>query len=383
MARIVQVRVMNPISGKTNYDCASASVGDYARAIPCASLSFNSWSRTSPSSRRLIFLKAAGILEGYLNCDAPAILSAEVSATTSWIQVNIVATVGILRETAGLGTHIKGDIVPADRPGTTILIEREPLGVVFAISPWNAPCVPSMLRDYHQAVSISYSYRLIGRQLSPSRIIAGWAATCLKRCVLELGGKAPVIVLNDANPDDAVEAVVFGALANAGQICMSTERVLLHDAVAEPFKQALLRRIEDIKVGNHEDDPEISMSGLFSSASAKRVQALLGSAVSSGAKLLHGDISTSGPNNTILSPHALDGVTPDMEILHKESFGPVISFCSFNTDEEAIGLANSTDFSLYATVFLQDMMRALDIARKVKEGSCHVNGPTVYINYST
>lgn len=211
------------------------------------------------------------------------------------------------------------------------------------------------------------------------RIIAGWAATCLKRCVLELGGKAPVIVLDDANLEDAVEAVVFGALANAGQICMSTERVLLHNSIAEPFKQALLQRIKDIKVGNHEEDSEISISGLINATSVKRVQSLLDSAVASGAKLLCGDISASGPNKTIMTPHVVDAVTPDMNIFHTESFGPLLCLCSFDTDEEAISLANGTDFSLCAAVFSQDVMRALDVARQVRAGSCHVNGPTVYI----
>lgn len=132
-------QVVNPMTGKALYDCASASVEDYSDAIQHAQAAFGSWKKSSPSTRRLIFLKAADILQSYLTEDAPEILSSEISATDSWVKVNILATAGILRETAGLVTHIKGEIVPADRPGTTILIEREAVGVVFAISPWNAP----------------------------------------------------------------------------------------------------------------------------------------------------------------------------------------------------------------------------------------------------
>jgi len=131
--------VRNPMTGKVIYDCAAATVDDYSSAIDAAHKAYKTWSKTSPSSRRMVFLKAADILEGYLTQDAPEILSSEVSATKSWIKINIMATAGILRETAGLVTHIKGEIVPADRPGTTILVERGPVGVVFAISPWNAP----------------------------------------------------------------------------------------------------------------------------------------------------------------------------------------------------------------------------------------------------
>jgi benzaldehyde dehydrogenase (NAD) len=135
-------QVVSPMTGKALYMCASASVEDYSAAIHNAQEAFSSWKKTTPSQRRLIFLKAANILEGYLTEDAPEILSSEISATETWVKINILATAGFLREAAGLVTHIKGEIVPADRPGTTILIEREAVGVVFAISPWNAPVSP-------------------------------------------------------------------------------------------------------------------------------------------------------------------------------------------------------------------------------------------------
>lgn len=131
--------VINPMTGDRIYDCTAATIDDYSSAIESAHTAFKTWSQTPPSTRRLILLKAADILETYLDQDAPEILSSEVSAVKSWVQLNIKATAGILRDTAGLVTHIKGEIVPADRPGTMILVERCPVGVVFAISPWNAP----------------------------------------------------------------------------------------------------------------------------------------------------------------------------------------------------------------------------------------------------
>jgi acyl-CoA reductase-like NAD-dependent aldehyde dehydrogenase len=131
--------VKNPMTGETIYECSSACIDDYSTAIDAAHTAFKTWSKTPPSIRRLIFLKAADILDTYLEKDAPEILSAEVSAVKSWVIINIKATCGILRETAGLVTHIKGEIVPADRPGTTIMVERQAVGVVYAISPWNAP----------------------------------------------------------------------------------------------------------------------------------------------------------------------------------------------------------------------------------------------------
>jgi benzaldehyde dehydrogenase (NAD) len=145
------------MTGEPIYSCAAATSQDYLDAVAAAHAAYPSWSRTSPSARRLILLRAADVLEGYLESDAPDILASEVSATRSWVALNIGATVGILRETAGLATHIKGEIVPADRPGTTIMVERCPVGVVFAISPWNAPVRPHSSSHPLQRLTINRS----------------------------------------------------------------------------------------------------------------------------------------------------------------------------------------------------------------------------------
>ncbi|GAW22642.1 hypothetical protein ANO14919_121840 [Xylariales sp. No.14919] len=428
--------VHNPMTGAQLYECASATEADYERAIQSAAAAFKTWSRLGPNAKRAIFLRAAEILERLMAEEAPALMSAEVSGTKWWAMVNAVSGVGNLREAASLASQIKGEIMPSETPGTTVLVERQPLGVVLAISPWNAPasltvraiatpliCGNTVIlkpseyspKNQHLVVRAMTEAGLpkgclhflpVSTERTPAvtefavkhplirhvnftgsdrvgKIIAGHAATCLKRCVLELGGKAPVIVLDDANLEDAVEAVVFGSLANAGQICMSTERVLLHESIAAAFKAALLARIEKVKVGNHEDNPQVSISGLFTPASTRRVQALLNGAVASGAKLLCGDVSASGPNLTIMAPHVVDGVTPSMEIFQRESFGPLVCLTTFTTDDEAIELANNSEYSLSASVFSKDIMRALEVARQVRAGSCHINTPSVHIAAGT
>lgn len=425
-------RVVNPMTGHKIYDCASATVDDYSRAIDTAHEAFQTWSKVGPSARRLIFLKAADIMESYIDKDGPELLSSEVSATKLWTRINILSSGNVFREAAALATHIKGEIIPADRPDTTILVERRPVGVNLAISPWNAPvnltvraiACPLMCGNTVVLKPSEFSPKsqhLVVRALTeaglppgclnflPSspeqtpavteyavkhpkverinftgsdrvgRIIAGWAATVLKKCVLELGGKAPVIVLEDANIDDAVEAVVFGALSNSGQICMSTERVIVHQRIMDEFKQKLLDRIATLKTGNHMEDPDVSLSGLFTPASASRVLAWLKAAVEKGAQVVAGDLAVTGPNKTIICPHVFEKVTPDMDLFSKESFGPVVCLFEFATDQEAIDSANASEFSLCASVFSRDIMRALDVAREVRAGSCHVNGPTVYI----
>lgn len=423
--------VRNPMTGQAIYECANATVDDYSRAIDTAHEAFASWSATRPSARRLIFLKAADIIESYLGADAPEILSSEVSATTSWVKVNMHATAGLFRETASLATHIRGEIVPADRPGTTILVERQAVGVVFAISPWNAPvnltarsvACPLMCGNTVVIKPSEYSPKsqaLVVRALleaglppgaisflptSPDRaaqvtehavkhkrvlrvnftgsdrvgrIIAGHAATCLKQCVFELGGKAPVIVRADADLDDAVDSIVYGALAYSGQVCMSTERAIVHRSVAAELRTRVLARIAAVRCGNHLDDAAVSVSGLFTPASARRVVDLVKEAVDGGAELLAGDMEISGPCGTIVKPHVLSGVGRSARMYHEEVFGPVLMLAEFDTDDEAVDLANDSDYSLCASIFSRDVMTAMDLARRVRAGSCHINGPTVY-----
>lgn len=446
--------VNNSMTGQRIYDCASASVDDYSLAIETAHDAYQSWSKTGPTVRRMVFLKAADILESYLHRDAGEVMSQEISAPDYWVKINIHSTAGTLREVAGLATQIRGEVIPTDRPGTTAFMERQPVGVVFGIAPWNAPVSDAkrapQLAILCKALTNSQQVNLTARAvacplicgntvvLKPSefspksqhlvvraltaaglppgclnfvptsperapnvtefavkhpkvlrvnftgsdrvgRIIGGWAAECVKQCILELGGKAPVIVLDDANIDEAVEAVVFGALSYSGQVCMSTERVLLHRSISEEFKEKLLAKIATVKTGNHLEDPGVSLSGLFTPASAQRVIDLVKSAVQGGAELLAGDLGITGPNKTVVKPHVLDGVKGDMDIAKKESFGPIIILSKFDTDEEAVALANDSEFSLCASVFSVDVVRALDIARQVRAGACHINGPTVYV----
>lgn len=241
-------------------------------------------------------------------------------------------------------------------------------------SPADAPAVTEFAVKHRKVLRVNFtgSDRV-------GRVIAGWAATCLKQCVLELGGKAPVLVLEDADITDTVEAVVFGALSNSGQICMSTERVIVHRSIADKFRAALVERVAAVKFGNHLENDAVSISGLYTAASCGRIAGLISEAVSQGARLLYGDCTPSGPNKTILGPHILDGVTPEMPIFQHETFGPVICISESSSDDEAVDLANNSEFSLSASVFSRDVMRALSVAKRVRAGSCHVNGPTVYI----
>ncbi|KIH88695.1 aldehyde dehydrogenase [Sporothrix brasiliensis 5110] len=424
--------VMNPMTGEAIYQCASASPADYATAIDAAYTAYQAWSHLGPSARRSVLLKAADIIESYLDQDAVAILSAEVSATRSWVKANMLSAAGVFRENAALATHIKGEIVPADRPGTTILVNREAVGVVLAISPWNMPVtltaravccplicgnavllkpseyspkaqflvvralveaglppgvlqfLPTSAADAPRATAFAIAHPKVSRTNFTGGhrvggIIASLSAKHIKKCLLELGGKAAVLVLHDADLDAAADAVAFGAMSNSGQICMSTERVIVHASVAAAFKQKLVQRVEALHVGNHLDDPTVQLSGLFCAASAKRILGLLQAAVDAGATALTGDLQVHGPNGTILAPHVMEGVSADMDLYRQETFGPVVIVNTFADEAEAVAHANQTDFTLCGSIFSRDVLRAADLAKQVRVGSCHINGPTVYV----
>jgi acyl-CoA reductase-like NAD-dependent aldehyde dehydrogenase len=428
--------VVNPMTGLKLYDAAAATVPDYDTAIKGAQAALDTWASHSATSRRKILLKAADLVESERYAqEAMDLMSLEISAPKSWCITNIKGTAGFFREAASLATYIRGEVVPVERPDVTGFIERRPVGVVLAISPWNAPMIltaramatplicgntvvlkPSEFSPRSQGLVIRalveaglpagcVQYLPTSPADAPEvteyaikhpdvrkinftgsdrvgRIIAGIAATQLKQCVLELGGKAPVIILEDADVPKAVEAVVYGAFAFNGQVCMSTERVIVHSSIYVEFRTLLLQRVGQIRSGNHLEagsDTDVPVTGLYTPSSAQRVVDLIHVSLADGAKLIAGDLSISGPNQTILQPHVLEDVEPSMDIFQEETFAPVLTLSVFESEEQAVNLANSSDYSMVASVFSRDTMRPLRIARKIRSGTCHVNSPTVYM----
>jgi acyl-CoA reductase-like NAD-dependent aldehyde dehydrogenase len=204
------------------------------------------------------------------------------------------------------------------------------------------------------------------------RILAQLAARHLKPILLELGGKAPLIVLDDADLDAAVNAAVFGGFANQGQICMSTERILVSATIADDFAARLAKRVAALPVG----DPtgHVVLGSLVDLEAVRRVQRLVADAEAHGAKVLAGG----QVQGTIMHGIVVDGVTADMALFREESFGPQVSITRVSSDEEAVRLANDTEYGLSAAVFSRDITRAMNMAKQIQSGICHINGPTVH-----
>ena len=205
------------------------------------------------------------------------------------------------------------------------------------------------------------------------RLIAQTCAKYLKPAVLELGGKAPFVVLDDADLDAAVAAATFGAFANSGQICMSTERIIVDAAVADDFVARLAARAQGLPLGDPRKGPVV-LGSVVDQRTVERCNALIDDALAKGAKLVCGGKADS----TLMPATILDHVTPKMRIYHEETFGPVKCIVRVDGVEAAVDCANDNEYGLSAAVFGRDIARAMNVARRIESGICHVNGPTVH-----
>jgi acyl-CoA reductase-like NAD-dependent aldehyde dehydrogenase len=205
------------------------------------------------------------------------------------------------------------------------------------------------------------------------RIIAETAGRHLKRCILELGDKSPQIVLDDANVDDAVNAGVFGAFVYQGQVCMTTERIVVDQKIADDYVAKFAAKAKTLSVGDPVTANDSALGPVISSGAATRLRGLLDDAVSKGAKLVAGGPGT----GNMLPATVLDHVTPKMRIYKEETFGPIVSVIRAKDTDDAVRIANDTEYGLTASVFSSNVSRALDVARRIDTGTVHINGATV------
>jgi acyl-CoA reductase-like NAD-dependent aldehyde dehydrogenase len=205
------------------------------------------------------------------------------------------------------------------------------------------------------------------------RIIALRAARHLKPVLLELGGKAPLVILEDADLDEAVKAAAFGSFMNSGQICMSTERIIVVEAVADEFAARFKAKVSAMPVGDPRKG-ETPLGAVVDQKTVDTVRNLIDDALANGAEQLVG-----GAAEGVLMPaHVIDRVETRMRLFREESFGPVVGIARARDEAHAIELANDTEYGLSASIFTRDIARGLRLARQIRSGICHVNGPTVH-----
>jgi acyl-CoA reductase-like NAD-dependent aldehyde dehydrogenase len=248
--------------------------------------------------------------------------------------------------------------------------EALPEGAVSIVTnaPEDAAEIVGALIDHKEVRRINFT-----GSTHVGKIIAKRAAEHLKPVLLELGGKAPLIVLDDADLDEAVKAAAFGAFMNQGQICMSTERIIVVDSVADAFVEKFGAKVKTMAVGDPREG-KTPLGAVVDRKSVDWVASLVKEAVADGAVQV-----TGGDANGVLMPaHVVDKVTPEMKLFRHESFGPVVGIIRARDEAHAIELANDTEYGLSASVFTRDTARGLKVARQIKSGICHINGPTVH-----
>jgi acyl-CoA reductase-like NAD-dependent aldehyde dehydrogenase len=385
---------------------------------------FPKWSRTPPAERRAILDHAADLLLEH-SAELTRLIQLETGGTPDWSELNCKLGAAILREASALTTQISGEIIPSGQSGTLALAVRQPCGVVLAIAPWNAPIVLSVRSlavplacgntvvfkaselcplthqlvidilksaglpegalgivhndeaDAAEIVETLIAHPAVRRvnftgSTRVGRHVAELCARHLKKCLLELGSKAPLIVLDDADLDEAVEAAAYGAFFHQGQVCMSTERLIVHETVAEEFIDKLHARAERLSVADA-GPSQGRLGPMISEQAASRVKALIDDAVTKGARLVTGGHQ----REAFLDATILDGISPNMRIYYEEAFGPVASVIRYADVEEAISIANDTEYGLAAAVFSRDVTRALAVAQQIESGICHINGATI------
>lgn len=200
-------------------------------------------------------------------------------------------------------------------------------------------------------------------------IIAAAAGKALKPVVMELGGKASAIVCNDADLDNAAMQCALGAFMHSGQICMSTERILVHESILKDFEKALGQALSNLDQALGAHDSPI----LIQSAAVDKNHKLINGALKAGAHVVHGDMDLKETSNTRMRPIVVGGVNDKMDLYHQESFGPSVSLIAVQSDEEAIKIANDTEYGLSGAVFTRDLVRGLSIAKRVESGAVHIN----------
>jgi acyl-CoA reductase-like NAD-dependent aldehyde dehydrogenase len=417
---------ISPWTGEPCARVAAAGPEDVRAAVDAADAAFAGWAALAPFARRKILLRAADLMEERRE-QAVALMAAETGGTRGWALFNVAVAAGMLREAAAAITAPRGDVLTTQEPGGLSLAVREPLGVVAAFAPWNAPVilgtravaaplaagntvvvkasedapiacglfVADVLRDAglpDGVLNVITNDRAdaadIARELvadprvravnftgstGVGRIIGTLAAQHLKPAVLELGGKNSVIVLEDADLDHAVNAAAFAAFMNSGQICMCADRILVHTSLVGEFTRRFTAKVADLPSGDP-GLPGTVIGPLVDEAAARRVAALVTDAVGKGARVLTGGGT---PKGALYPATVLTDLPESAELHHAEAFGPVVAVRAFADDDEAVALANDTEHGLSCGILTENGTHGLQVARRIRTGIAHVNDQSV------
>jgi len=415
----------NPYNGEVFARVPRGKRADAACAIEAAAEAFPGWAATPPAVRRKLFLKAADIFEKRQE-ELVRVLSEETGSTIGIAMFQMFFVPGLFREAAAQAYSVTGEVIPADYPGAFFMALRQPAGVVAGFGPFNVPYIlcsraialpiaygntavlkPSEEAPVSGGILLAEIFEEAGfppgvlnvvthtkedaaevgdemivhpavRRISFTgsteigRIVAEKAGRNLKQAVMELGGKDPLIILRDADLDFAADAAAWGAFLHQGQICMSTERIIVERPVAEAFTEKLTQRASSLKVGDPRD-PTTAIGPLINQTALNKVHSHVQEAIQGGAELVIGGKY----EGLVYHPTIVSNVSYDMRIFTDQTFGPVAPIVVVDDAEEALRVANNSKYGLSSGIITNDFNLALDMAQRLETGMVHIGDQTI------
>jgi lactaldehyde dehydrogenase/glycolaldehyde dehydrogenase len=416
------IQVVNPATEEVISEVPRATVEDVKRAIDSAEKAQKEWAKL-PSSERAKYLCAISN-EVRANVDMLArTISAEMGKTLALAETEVNFTADYIDYMAGWARRYEGEIVPSDRPNENIFVYKEPIGVISGILPWNFPffliarkAAPALItgntivvkpsaESPNNALEFAKIIEKVGLPKGVINIVTGSggqlgdelagnskvgmvsltgsynagaavmraAAENITKVSLELGGKAPTIVMNDADIDLAVKSVIDSRVINTGQVCNCTERVYVQEDVANEFIEKVTKAMSEVRYGDPLAEQDIDMGPLVNEAGVRSVDSMVKRAVAEGAKVLTGGKPAAREKGYFYEPTVLVNVNNSMEIMRQEIFGPVLPIATFKTLDEAIELANDCEYGLTSAIFTKDMNTMMRASNELKFGETYVN----------
>ncbi|WKG03922.1 aldehyde dehydrogenase family protein [Mycolicibacterium sp. HK-90] len=412
----------NPWDGTTITEIPLANLADVNEAFATAEAAQANWATSLPEQRASVLRAAASILDTRRE-EILGWLVSETGTPRGKCEVELGVTKAVFLEAAGMPHHTTGQILPSDIPGKENRVYRQPAGVVALISPWDFPLYLTS-RSLAPALAVGNAVvlkpasdtpvtggLLLAKILEEAGLPAGVLSVIvgsgaeigdamvghpvpsivsftgstsvgigitqkagIKRLLMELGGNAPLVILDDADLDYAVKAAAFGSFYNSGQICMIANRIIVHRSIHDQFVEAFVERVAALNVGDPAD-PATAIGPVINRTQLRSVQAKIEAAQQAGARLVLGGKPT-GPAGLTLPPQVLIG-TNEVATAKEEVFGPAITIIAAESEDEALKIANDTEYGLSSAVFTRDINRGVEFALKVKAGMTHVNDSPV------